>query len=250
MIAFNKEKEPLDTKQFKQEILPDSLVNTHWIACAYDELYGHYRSVLEHLLREFGPDHPELIYTYQQLGQVCVRKGDSQQGVEYNRKAWRISLAEKARSDHQMAESYELLGNSHTENKEYDKGLECLEIALESFRDLNAKNKIANCYNSIGETLRRKGDFSNAIGYLETAIKMYLQLFGKQDHRTGISFNNLGKLLVQQGKFEKALPNLYKARRILTKALSPKHPFTKKSNRWIARAKKAQAKAASAKGSK
>ena len=246
MIAVNKEQEPIDTKQFKHELLPLDLVQTYWKECAYDGLYGHYMSVLESQLQDLEPDHHELINTYQQLALVCVRKGDYEQGVEYNWKACRISLKEKVRHDYQLAESYELLGNAHTEKKEYDKGLKCLGMALRIFRDLNAKDKVAHSYNNIGETLRRKGDLANAVSYLETAIKMSLQLFGKQDFMTGISFGNLGKLLVQKGEFEKALPNLYKARRILTKVLGPKHSFTKKSHRWIARAKRREAKSASA----
>ena len=250
MIAINKEQEPLDNKQFTQGILSNELVAAHWKASAFDELYSHYRSLLEHQLRVFEPDHPDLISTYQNLGVVCVRKEDYQLGVEYQRKARRISLSEKAQADYQLAFTYDLLGISHAENKEYDQALECFDVALKGFRSLQAQDKISGCYNNIGETLRRKGEFDDAIGYLEEALEMAKQLFGKHDEKTAMTHGNLGKLHVQKGDFEKGLSYLREAERIFLECRDPQHPNVKKARQWIARAKKAQAKAASAKGSK
>jgi len=242
MIAINKEQPLPESEQLRKSLLSASLVNTYWRACAYDKLYEHYQNVLALQSHHLGTDYSGLAYAYENLGVVSLLRGDNAKAVEFHRKALAIRLA-IGESDYPVAQAYNQLGNAYSDNGEEDKGLECHELALKIYQNLKLETKIANSYNNLGETLRRKGDFAKARQYLELGLEEALELFGTDDFQTAISYGNLGKLQVQEGEIEEALSNLNKTKRIFLRELGSKHPHTKKTQRWINRAKQRQAKA-------
>ena len=243
MIATNKENPPPDFEPLNESRLSE-LIEGYREAHAWDKLQNLYMIILNYQLLQVESDHPRLIPTYNQLGYVCSEKKEYDKAINYYKLVKEIILKEKRARDYELGVSYDSLGKAHAENKEYDRALECFDVALEGFRGLKAPNKISSCYNNIGETLRRKGNFDDAIGYLEEALKMSMQLFGKHDEKTAMTHGNLGKLHVQKGDFEKGLSHLHEAERIFLEWRDPQHPNVKKARQWIERAKQDQAESA------
>ena len=249
MIAINNE-EPLNALGGLTESRLLTLIEEYKDACDWDKLLNLHTIILNYQLLQVNSDHPQLITTYFHLGHAHKEKKEYDKAITCYKLARKILLKEKRAGDYDLGVTYDSLGKAHAENKEYDQALECFDVALKGFRSLQAQDKISGCYNNIGETLRRKGEFDDAIGYLEEALEMAKQLFGKHDEKTAMTHGNLGKLHVQKGDFEKGLSYLHEAERIFLEWRDPKHPNVKKARQWITRAKKAQAKAASGKGSK
>ena len=244
MIARNKEQPLPDSEQLRKSLPSESVARDYWEARDYDKLEELYLDELLMLVGVLGPSHPELAHTFIQLARVSSARGDHRHAIEVYQKAWRVLKANGLEDSFTMALTYNLLGNAYSEDEKHDKGFECHEKALKIYQDLGAEEKVANSYNNLGETLRRKGDFAKARQYLELGLEEALELFGPKDFQTAVSYGNLGKLQVQEGQIEEALGNLNKTKRIFLKLLGPKHPHTKKTQRWINRAKKRQAKAA------
>ena len=246
MIAVNNEEPPNALRGLTESNLV-TLMKEYEEACDWDKLIELHMIVLNYQLLQVNSDHPQLIQTYFNLGHSYKEKKEHDKAVTCYKLARKIILQERSARDYQLGVSYDSLGKAHAENKEYDKALECFEIALKGFRNLQAQDKIGTCYNNIGETLRRKGEFGDAIGYLEEALEMAKQLFGKHDVKTAMIRGNLGKLHVQKGDFEKGLSCLRKAERIFLEWRDPQHPDVIKAQQWIAQAKKDQAEAAGSK---
>ena len=249
MIAVNNEDPPNALGGLTESRLAE-LIKGYQDAHAWDELINLHMIILNYQLLHEGSDHPQLIHTYSYLGHAYQEKKDYDKAIAYYSSARRIILQEKNFRDYQLALSYDSLGKAQAEKKEYDRALECFDVALKGFRSLSrvprVQDKIANCYNNIGETLRRKGNLKDAARYLEQGLELALEEFGENSH-VAIKYGNLGKLAVQKGEFDKALSYLNKAKRILFEGDNPDERYLKKWQKWIVRAEQGKAEAGSKK---
>ncbi len=87
----------------------------------------------------------------------------------------------------------------------YDEAIDYFQRALQGFRRHGDTNQIANCYNDLGEVYRYRGELDRA----EDQYRQALRINNRFAVRSHLFYNlNLACVLLEQGKFEEAIPFL------------------------------------------
>ncbi|MBI4647512.1 MAG: tetratricopeptide repeat protein [Bacteroidia bacterium] len=94
----------------------------------------------------------------------------------------------------------------------YDKSIEYFFKAIKIAKDLNDKNIIADCYNSLGDSYYYQGNYSQAIVYNQKALKIMEQMKDKPG-MTGL-YINIGRIHHEQRNYLQALEYYEKALKI------------------------------------
>ena len=69
--------------------------------------------------------------------------------------------------------------------------------------------------------------------YYGKALAIREKVLGKDHPDTAQSYNNIGSMYYQQGKYPEALEYLEKALKICKARLGDDHPYTKATQEWI-----------------
>ena len=85
---------------------------------------------------------------------------------------------------------------------------------------------VADCYNDLGEVVRRQGEYEEAKAYHQKALKIRVSKLGEDHVDVAMSYNNLAIVAYHQGEYEEAKAYNQKALKIRVSKLGEDHPNT------------------------
>ena len=97
-----------------------------------------------------------------------------------------------------------------------------LEYCKEHYGELHEKT--AALYNNIGGAYSGKGQYDNALEYLNKAREIREKVLDQHHPDLATTYSNIGVIYDNKGQYDKALEYLNKAREIREKVLDPQHP--------------------------
>lgn len=104
-----------------------------------------------------------------------------------------------------MARSYVNLSLVYGENEQYDKALEYAFKALDILKRLFGDNAVGTNYRNIGYYYMGKGDYNQAITYLQNSINLFRRVGQEKTMAIASSYQILGDLHSRRNEVEKAL---------------------------------------------
>lgn len=115
-----------------------------------------------------------------------------------------IALAEKLNKQKELAYAFMVKGEHYNwEGGSSIKALECLQKALNSFKQMGSKAEIASCLNDMGGSYFGLADYRKASDYLHQALSMDRELDDKES--TAIDLCNIALAHLRLSEFNKAL---------------------------------------------
>jgi tetratricopeptide (TPR) repeat protein len=169
--------------------------------------------------------------TLNNLGRVYEDLGQREQAQEYYEQA--LSIFREERDLKGEAWSLNNLGKVYRKLRQFEQSLQYLEQALDIRREIDRRGE--------GRTLKNLGTVQEMLGNKQQAMQYYreaLQIAQEiEDHEgQGKTLRNLGKLYIDQQRFDVALAFLLLARNILNEAQSS---YYDESQRGLATIRKA-----------
>lgn len=116
------------------------------------------------------------------------------------------------------------LGLLYLEMAYYDVAMENFNCALIIFQNKGAQDDIAAVNCNIGEVCKNKGDFAMALVWYKKALVIWEKMYGTDDLKTAIVYNNMAELYLNDECYNDALSLYQKALDIYSKALDTNHP--------------------------
>ena len=174
----------------------------------------------------------KLVEAYQEIGFTYDRMGDYLKAIEWHKKSLEEAL--KQNDNEVIGRAYGLIGIAYDELNEFDKALEYNFIAVDYFKKTRDSRYLHTWYSNIGNTYTKKRDFLNAEKYTLLALSDG----SKNRYVTKV---NLGKIYVEQGKYDLAneiLKNVLEElivaddKRILSEAYYRLHELRKKEGNF------------------
>ena len=187
-------------------------------------LFDEVRRVREAYLE---PDDPYLCDTYEDLGDVCDKRGNYPAALDWFQKARRIAFraygqesAKTARIDNRIGWAYYRLGD-------YPFALTWFQRAIKIQEKIFGVNHIntAASYNNIAVIYRAMGEYGKALEFLQKALEIFKRV-GEDRLNTAASYNNIADIYRVMGKYGKALEYLQKALPVYEQKLGTQHPDT------------------------
>jgi len=84
--------------------------------------------------------------------------------------------------------------------------------------------EVGACYSNIGNILRDRGKYTEAMEYFTKALAISKQVYGKKHPVVAITYNNIGSVLKAEGKYAEAIEHCLKALVIFERICGKKHP--------------------------
>ncbi len=173
------------------------------------------------------PLHPDLAYTYNRIGIVCLDKGKNEEAMKWFDKA--LEIREKvldplhpdlATTYNNKGLVYWNQGKNEEAMKWYDKALEIREKVLDPLHP-----SLATTYSGKGGVYWRQGKNEEAMKWLDKALAIEEKVLDPLHPDLAITYNSKGAVYWGQGKYEEALKWLDKALEIREKVLDPLSPY-------------------------
>ena len=172
------------------------------------------------------PLHPDLAYTYNNIGVAYWNQGKYEEALKWFDKALEIqekvldplspSLASSYRNKGAV---YKNQGNLEEAMKWYDKALEIREKVLDPLHP-----DLATIYNNKGLVYFNQGKYEEALKWIDKALEIKEKVLDPLSTSLAISYVSKGVVYFNQGKYEEALKWYDKALEIEEKVLDPLHP--------------------------
>ena len=99
-----------------------------------------------------------------------------------------------------------------------------MEQAAQLYEKTGAWGNHINCYNEIGNHLKREGHYDQALEYYQKTLDITIEKFGKENSNTATLHSNIAGIYSDKGNYEQALELYEKALSIRLKILDPTHP--------------------------
>ena len=160
------------------------------------------RALLAVAIEEYGPDHPDVGGSYNNIALVLQKQGKLEEAVEMNKKA--LAIRTKA------------LGKEHL--------------------------FVGAAYNNIAVVLKKQGKLAEALEMFKKALAIKIKALGEEHPDVGMTYNNIAVVLKDEGRLEEAMEMHLKALAIRIKALGKEHPDVGRSFNNIAIVLEAQGK--------
>ena len=177
--------------------------------------------------KALGPDHPDVAWSLNYIGEVLNAQADLEGAMKYHKGA--LKIREKALGpDHpDVAWSLNNIGVVLRKQGDPKGAREYHEKALKIWEKANGgpeHRHVAWAINNIGLALLDLGELQEARKYLEIALKIKEKVYGPDSPDVSMSLNDIGEVLNAQGDLEGAMKYHKGALKIREKALGPDHP--------------------------
>lgn len=118
-------------------------------------------------------------------------------------------------------------GNNLQEVGRYNDAIEQFKFSIELLQVSDSiTEELALCYNNLGMIYEIKGDFDQAVNYLNDALEISLHFNNKEDSISlTAEYNNIGMVYKSMGNYKMALNYLYKALDIWLTTFKGAHPY-------------------------
>lgn len=174
----------------------------------YEVALGIFKEALAIRERSLPPGHSQFAEIYNNIATVQERLGDLTNALNMFEKALEVRLATLPPQHPSIAQSYNNLANVLDAVERYDDAINHYRRALKYCNGSSPADKRSKAMylNNLAETFRTINDLRQANEYHNEALRLRLALFSRQKHiDLAMSYNNIGMLFYDQGKYEKAL---------------------------------------------
>ncbi|MEM7104262.1 MAG: CHAT domain-containing protein [Bacteroidota bacterium] len=175
----------------------------------------------------FVNNHPDLAQSLHNIGVAYRYEGNFSEAISYLEEA--IAIRDALDMKKKQADSYNQLGIVYENIGDYDRSLECTELALGLFRQSVPENEfwyVAQCHRDMGIVLRMAKKPAEALIQFEKAIEIFTDLFGEGDRDVADCYNNLGTAYWEMRQYQPAIEALEKSYSINQKLFdSPNRRF-------------------------
>ncbi|CAF3487270.1 unnamed protein product [Adineta steineri] len=203
----------------------------HKLGCVKDDQGDHenaiwyYQKALEIFQKSLPSNHPNLVTSYNGIGNQFAKLGQYSKALSYYEKAHEIKQNTLPSNHHDLVISYNNIGNVYNKMEQYSKALSSHEKAVEIFQKSLPSNHpdLAASYNNIGSVYSKTGEYSKAVIYYEKALEIFQNTLPSNHPNLAGSYNNIGSVYNEMGENSKALSYYETALEIRQKSLPSNH---------------------------
>ncbi|MCG8698139.1 MAG: tetratricopeptide repeat protein, partial [Bacteroidales bacterium] len=145
--------------------------------------------------------------SYEHIGLGHRKLGNNEKAIEFTLKA--LNIYEKLGQLYNISTLQLQIGAHFTNDKDFNRGVHYLKLALNSFKSENRSSKLAFTLINLGETYRLMRHLDSAEICFNQCIELNKEL--NSDLIQGYAVGNLGMVYSEMGCFEKANINLSEA---------------------------------------
>ena len=192
----------------------------------FEEGKGHFERSLARRLEMFGPQHPDVATSYDNLATVLGDQGELKQAKEYHERALAIRQQTLGPQHPDVASTYNNLATVLCDQGELKQAKEYYERALAIMQQTLGPQHpdVASSLNNLANVLGDQGELKQAKEYHERALAIRQQTLGPQHPIVASSYNNLGTVFSDEGDLKKAKEYHERALAITQQTLGPQHP--------------------------
>jgi CHAT domain-containing protein/Tfp pilus assembly protein PilF len=163
---------------------------------------------IEIFTRNFGPDSPRLVASYNNYGLCLKSLSDFHNAGLAMEKAVRISRKANGSNSSITAQALGNLGILYQQDGDYSRARTAYESALSILEDTLGPDHQATAavLTSLGLVLRDMGDLQTALPYIERARAIYQKHFGPENPKTLQLDGNLASIYTKQKNYKAARP--------------------------------------------
>ncbi|HJK86894.1 MAG TPA: tetratricopeptide repeat protein [Candidatus Megaira endosymbiont of Nemacystus decipiens] len=127
----------------------------------------------------YGKNHLNVAHSYNNVGLICRRLGESQQELDHLEKALEIFTQALPKNHPDVAHYYDSVAYSCVKLGKYEKSLDHLNKNLEIMLQLPPENRlnVPHTYSNIAYLYAQLGDHKKALDYLQKTLKIYEEKF-------------------------------------------------------------------------
>ncbi|WP_106791140.1 CHAT domain-containing protein [Aquimarina sp. Aq78] len=204
----------------------DKIAKAHKASYNFDQAMVYAKKALDVRLKTFGGNHPQVAYSYNDIGHILKQQDQYEGAMQYYQKALTIQRDAFGDKDHRVADCYHNIGTIHHVLAQYDRAMKeykkALTIRINTFG--NKHQKIANSYIDIGTTYYHLGKNRVALKNYQKALAIRTPIFGKNSPEVAFCYNHIGNILLRFDKYDKALEYQEKALVIMKDVFGEDHP--------------------------
>lgn len=179
---------------YRMSFFMEELSRIHERRRHFKEAISYEESALHHAQQQ--PDSSRLATVYSALGVLYEKAGGQRNGHELMEKAFAI----KERINKVSFREYLNYGQIQQEEKDYARALIYMNKALDKAREDKSAGNLSDAYNNIYQVYYDKGDYKNAINYLDSAANMALTEQEERQLKKVVEIHALNDLKEQQHK--------------------------------------------------
>ena len=170
--------------------------------------------------RTYGPDHPEVAITLNNLGAAYCGLGDYAKARDVLKRALKIRKRAYGPEHPEVAITQNDLGIAYYKLGDHAKQRDALERALPILVRTygNESPQVADVLNDIGIAYEKLGDHAKARDVLEAALPIMERAYGSESKEVTITLNNLGDTYDKLGDYAKTRDVLEAALPIMERA--------------------------------
>lgn len=199
------------------------------VVADFERALAFHRAALQIRREVFGPGHPNIAASLNNLGSVLKDQGDLDGAEEMFRQALAMDERTYGLDDPEVAADLNNLAVLLTNQGQFDDARAMHERALTIIQKEEGPDSpnVARVLNNLGTVSLHQYDFSGARDYFERALAISQRQFGSEHLYTGTIISNLAVSLQFQGKQDQALKYFELGLSIHEKNLGLSHPTTK-----------------------
>jgi tetratricopeptide (TPR) repeat protein len=141
---------------------------------------------------------------YRYLGVMASLRREHREALEHHLAALRIYL--KAGCRYGQAKVYDSIGRTFLAANRLDEAVHTFKRSEQLCRRLGAQAELATLYGKLGQVSMLREDFEGAIRHFRRDLEMSSKF--RNYYALGYSYRNLGRCLLQLGRYQEALTNL------------------------------------------
>ncbi|WP_082994970.1 CHAT domain-containing protein [Aquimarina megaterium] len=184
----------------------------------FDQAMVYAKKAMAIRLKMFGDDHPQVAYSYNDIGHILKQQDQYEEAMEYYQKALTIQRDAFGDKDHRVADCYHNIGTVHHVLAQYDQAMKeykkALTIRINTFG--NKHQKIADSYIDIGTTYYHLGKYNVALENYQNALVIRTPVFGEKSLEVAFCYNHIGNIFFVIDEYNKAIEYQEKALTIMT----------------------------------
>ncbi|MCK8520888.1 CHAT domain-containing protein [Aquimarina sp. D1M17] len=163
------------------------------------------KNALDFELQRIDQDQEKILIYYAQIGFVYRNLNEYEIALDYFRIFLKLAIQRYGKNHLYTGYGFLNLGVTYKNLLRHEMALRAYNKSLIVFQYCKKADMVAFVYNSIGDILAKKGEFSNAIDLYERSIHIIAKLFGKNYVENGKNYKNIGALYYLKEDYEKAL---------------------------------------------
>ena len=187
------------------------------------EFYLRASTILEQVL---GPNHPDIVNTWNYIGDTYRNLGEHDRALEYHLKALDIQEHHQDTKQYDIALTYYFLAATYKAKQDYDKAMAYFHKALDTWKQALGERhpNVALCHHEIGTVYHLQGKNDEAMECYNKAVDIQQEELGINHPHTAASYEDIGSIYIYQGNYDQALEYYLKSIKIREMTLGIESP--------------------------